>query len=289
MRLLCFFLLLLSATQGYAQLSGGFVAGMNFSRFSAPSETDDNGQDLEEYQFKSGFHVGGRFNVKVAEMAGFRAELLYSQKGTEYTYNGQSYWVFRTDQEENIFSTGTRQTTLKIVNHYLELPLQAYVRIGRLEIGGGGYLSYLVSSTGSGELTYDGVSENGFIIAPFSVTLDFNYFKDTFKRTDIGETQPVEVEGQMLQVPEVIGAQYHVLTEPEDRLFRRWDYGLIGNMALYLNQGLHLGFRLNYGLQDLTREERDISRTALDENNRPVFRDDFDRNLTLQASIGFSF
>jgi hypothetical protein len=289
MRILFLFLLLFPAAIGHTQLSGGFVAGMNFSRFSGPLEMDGRGRDLEEFKFKTGFHVGGGLNLRMTEMAGFRVELLYAQKGTEYTYSGPSYWVFTTGQGKDIFSTGTRKTFLKIVNHYLELPLVAYARIGRLEFGGGGYFSYLISSTGTGDLTYDGVIESGFIIAPFSIVLDFNYFSDPFEQTGMEETQSVQVGGQAVQVPESIGAQYEVVSVPNERLFRRWDYGLIGNLALYLNQGLHLGFRLNYGLQDLTREERDISRAELDADNRPIFRNDFDRNVTLQVSIGFSF
>ena len=282
-------LLLFIAAALPAQFSGGFIAGMNFSRFDGPSEMDDSGNNLEDNTFKTGFHVGGRFSYKFTDAFGLRAEVLYSQKGTDYKYDGQSYFVFLTDDEELIFSNGTRNTTLRIVNSYLEIPAMAFVRFGRLEIGGGGYFAYLFRATASGNLNYRGVSESGSVIEPFDISLDYNYFTDGFERTDIGETQPVLVDGEVVQVPTVIGAQYEVLVEPEDRLLNRIDFGLIGNLAVYLNQGLFIGFRVNYGLVDLTKTERDISRKMLDANNRPIFLDDFDRNLTLQASIGFGF
>ncbi|MCB0615727.1 MAG: PorT family protein, partial [Phaeodactylibacter sp.] len=60
-------------------------------------------------------------------------------------------------------------------------------------------------------------------------------------------------------------------------------------LAFYLNQGLYVGLRVNYGLSDLTRTERDVSRKELDDSNNFIFREDKDRNLTLQASVGFSF
>lgn len=281
----------LSLTAGSltAQFSGGFVAGMNFSKLSGPSETDAAGNNLEENTFKTGFHVGGRFSYKFTEAFGLRGEVLYSQKGSDFKYDGESYFVFLTEDEDLIFSTGTRNTNLRIVNSYVEIPAMAFLRLGRLEIGGGGYFAYLFRSTATGNLNYRGVSASGSTIEPFDISLDFNYFTDGFERTDIGETQPVIVDGEVVQVPTVIGSQYEVLVEPEDRLFQRTDFGLIGNLAVYLNQGLFLGFRVNYGLVDLTKTERDISRKMLDENNRPIFRDDFDRNLTLQASIGFGF
>lgn len=275
----------LASVNLHAQFSGGFVAGMNFSKISGPSETDAGGNKLEDNSFKTGFHLGGRFSYSFSETFGVRGELLYSQKGTEYRYDGTSYWAFL-DEDDKILihQGGKRNTVLKVVNNYLEIPAMAYLRLGRLEIGGGGYFAYLFRSTGSGDLTYGSPSIEP---SPINVALDFNYFNDSFERIDIGETQDVLVDGVPARTPVVIGAQYDLLVEPEDGLYRRTDFGLIGNLAIYLNQGLFLGFRVNYGLQDLTKTERDVSRQMLGNNNQPIFRDDFDRNVTLQASIGF--
>lgn len=270
-----------------AQFSGGVIAGMNFSKLSGPSEVDANGNELEKSTFKPGFHIGARFRYSFAEAFGVRAELLYSQKGSDYTYDGASYWIFQPSRGGTVYASGTRFTTIRIVNSYLEVPLMAYLRLGRIEVGGGGYFAYLLRSTGNGEVRFQGATERGSPIDPFTVTLDFNYFDDLFPKDD--NTQPVTVDGLIAQVPKSAGAHYETLLNRDENLFLRPDYGLIGNLAVYLNSGLAVSFRMNYGLQDLTRTEDDVARARLDANKQPVFRDDFDRNLTLQASIGFSF
>ena len=68
-----------------AQFSGGFVAGLNFATINGPSEMDANGQSLDNYSYRTSFHLGGRFNYMFNEILGVRAEILYSQKGGQYT------------------------------------------------------------------------------------------------------------------------------------------------------------------------------------------------------------
>ncbi len=289
LRLLLMLWLSLPPALVFAQFSGGIIAGMNLSKLIGPSEVDASGDELEDYSFKTGFHLGGRFNYRFTDAFGLRGELLYSQKGATYSYDGTSYWVFQDEAGQLLYSTGNRNTDLKIVNNYLEVPIMAFYQLGPVEFSGGAYFSWLFRSTGSGELRYSGVSENGNPIDEFTISLLFNYYSDNFQPINAEDTQPVEVDGDIIQVPEVIGAQYDLITEPEDRLFKRFDYGLIANVAVYLNEGLFIGGRLNYGLADITRTERDVSRYQLDENKQAIFRDDADRNLTLQISLGFSF
>lgn len=273
-----------------AQFSGGFIAGMNFSKFVGPLETDDQGNEVESFAYKTGFHLGGRFSYRFNDFFGLRTELLYSQKGTDYSFDGQSYWIFvDLVREQLLYSQGQRRTVRKTVSNYLEVPLMGYLRFGRLEISGGAYAAYLFRGTATGEVTYEGVSEGGNAIDPFTIAIDLNYFTDGFERTDIGETQPVFVDGDVIQVPVSIGARYEELVEPSEGFLNRFDYGVIGGIAVFLNQGLNLGFRVNYGLQDLTRDSSDVSKVRLDENKNFILRNDFDQNLTLQASIGFSF
>ncbi len=273
-----------------AQFSGGFVAGLNFATISGPSEMDANGQSLDNYSYRTSFHLGGRFNYKFNDILGVRAEILYSQKGGQYTYDGDSYWVFLTEKEDvYVYANGTRSTSLSINNSYLDLPLMITARFGRLEIAGGGYMAYMVGSRGSGELTFSGVSEGGQTVDPFTVALDFNYFNDNFQRDDIGEVENRIIDGETVLIPKSLGTEYQINVDSEERLFRRFDYGLKGSIAVFLNEGLFLGFRVQYGLSDLTRTERDISRYRLDANREPVYLDHDDRNLLLQASIGFNF
>jgi hypothetical protein len=272
-----------------AQFSAGFVAGMNFSQISGPSEMSDNMQELEKNTFKSGFHVGARFNYAFSRAFGVRAELQYSQKGTDYTYDGQSYWVFVTSQNRRIFSTGQRTEVTRVVFNGLETPLLAYARAGKLEIGAGAYLNLIFRAAGTGELRYRGISEQGATIDPFTIALDINYFNADAGDGPFSGAQTVFVDGEPISLPTTLGGNFSPLTGITETLYNRFDNGLIGHLAYYLNQGFSLGLRLNYGLSNLTRMDGDVAAARFSPERQPVFRDDFDRNVTLQASIGFNF
>ena len=286
-------LVLLLAIPGWFQLaaqefSGGFRAGINFATIDGPLEVSDSGSDLEEYKMSTGFHVGATANLKFNDYFGLRAELLYSQKGADYNYNGQSFWILYTEDDQPIYATGDRNTTLSITNSYIDIPFMAVGRYGRVEISGGASLGFLVSSRGSGELTFSGQTAAGSTVDPFTVVLDFSYFDDTFRRTDIDDVEIRDIDGKTVKIPKTLTTNFQELEGKQD-LFKTIDLGLIGGLAFYLNQGLYVGLRVNYGLSDLTKTEQDPSRKELNEDNNLIFRDDKDHNLTLQASVGFSF
>ena len=286
-------LVLLLAILGWFQLSaqefsGGFRAGINFATIRGPLEMSDSGNDLEEYKMSTGFHVGATANLKFNDYFGLRAELLYSQKGTDYNYNGQSFWILYTEDDQPIYATGDRNTSLSITNSYIDIPFMAVGRYGRVEISGGASLGFLVSSRGSGELTFSGQTAAGSTVDPFTVVLDFSYFDDTFRRTDIDDVEIRDIDGKTVKIPKTLTTNFQELEGKQD-LFKTIDLGLIGGLAFYLNQGLYVGLRVNYGLSDLTKTEQDPSRKELNEDNNLIFRDDKDHNLTLQASVGFSF
>ena len=286
-------LLLLLTVLGFFQLtaqefSGGFRAGINFATISGPLEVSDSGNDLEEYKMSTGFHVGATANLKFNDYFGLRAELLYSQKGADYNYTGESFWILRTEDDARIYATGNRNTALSITNSYIDIPFMAVGRFGRVELSGGVNLGILVSSRGSGELTFSGQTAAGSTVDPFTIALEFNYFDDALRRTDANDVELRDLDGKTVVIPKTLGVNYQDL-ESNEKLFRPIDLGLIGGLAFYLNQGLYVGLRVNYGLSDLTRTERDVSRKELDDSNNFIFREDKDRNLTLQASVGFSF
>ena len=270
------------------EFSGGFRAGINFATINGPSEVSNSGSDLEEYKFTNGFHVGASANYFFNDYFGLRAELLYSQKGTDYNYNGESFWILYTADDQPIYATGSRNTSLSITNSYIDIPFMAVGRFGRIELSGGLNLGILVSSRGSGELSFSGQTAAGSTVDPFTIALEFNYFDDAFQRTDINEVEIRDIDGKTVEIPKTLGANFQEL-EGDQRLFNTIDLGLIGGLAFYLNQGLYVGLRVNYGLSDLTKTERDPSRRSLDDANNLIFRDDDDRNLNLQASVGFSF
>ena len=58
----------------------------------------------------------------------------------------------------------------------------------------------------------------------------------------------------------------------------------VGGVSIFVNGGLFLGLRVQYGLLDVTNNNNDFS---LLENN--TLRSDNDVNLTYQTSIGFYF
>lgn len=275
-------------TTGKAQdVSAAFKAGLNLSRFSGPFEMDSNNQELEKFSFATGFHLAGGVNVRFTDLFGMRAELMYSQKGVEYTFDGESYWIFYPSDGSEIYSTGTRSRVLSITNTYFDLPVVGYIRYGRIELSAGASIGALISSRGQGEVIYSGQTVGGEAIDPFTIALDFNYFKDDVQRTDVGESENRLIQGKSVDIPKNVGANYAVFG-PEEKLFNTLDIGLVAGAAFFLNDGLYVGIRLNYGLVDVTNEEKDISYVNLDENRDFIPRNDFDRNVSLQISVGFS-
>ena len=269
--------------------SVGFKAGLNFSSLSGPSEVDDSGAELENYKLTTGFLFGGRFNVKLTDQFGVRAELTYGQKGAEYSFDGQSYWVFPTEDASRVVrSTGNRSTVLKITNSYLELPLMAYARFGRVELSGGVSVAALISSRGTGELIYSGETSGGETVNPFTIVLDYNYFGDPLIRNGSDDVENRTLDGEIVEIPASIDAYYEA-SQNDTKFFNGLDLGLNAEIAFFLNQGLYIGLRGNYGLADVTKTEQDFSIVSLGNDNQVVLRDDKDRNISLLASLGFSF
>lgn len=268
--------------------SFGFKAGLNFSSLNGPSEVDNAGTELEDYKLTTGFVVGGRFNIKLTDLFGLRTELTYGQKGTEYNFEGDSYWVFPTEDGTNVYSSGNRRTVLKVTNSYLELPIMAYARMGRIELSGGVSVATLISSRGTGELIYSGETAGGQSVDPFTIVLDYNYFGDPLVPVGSEDGDIRTLDGETITIPASIDAYYEA-SQNDSKFFNSLDLGLNAEIAFFLNQGLYLGLRGTYGLADVTRTEQDFSRVALGENNEVILRDDKDKNLSFLASLGFSF
>lgn len=285
MRYFTLLFLLFSTTLAAQEFSAGFRAGLNFATFIGPSEVDTEGSDLENYTLASGFHVGGMANLKFTDQFTLRGELIYTQKGGNYEFNGPSFWVFDATDGSTLVAEGERSTLLSITNSYIDIPIMAVGRFGRFEVSGGASVGFLVSSRGSGELRFNGSTRRGTPVDPFTVALDFNYLQG---RADTDEFNSQTVEGKNLLVPSSLSAYYQFADGGVNR-YNTLEVGLIGGAAFFLNQGLFLGLRAQYGLTDVTSSESDVSRYQLDEsdNYRPLSDDD--RNLVLQVSVGFSF
>lgn len=271
------------------EVSGGIRAGLNFSQLKGPSEVDNAGNSLETLTFASGFHIGGMVNVKFNKSLGIRSEFLYSQRGADYAFKGSSYLRLFTENGTPVVTRGERSVVLNISNSYIDIPVTAYARLGSLEFSAGAYGSFLIGSRATGELNYpQGRGQTGQLLQPIVASLNANYLKDDFQQTGLSNPETRTVDNRRVFIPTTLGAYYDTNNSTK-ALFNRLDAGLIGGIGLFLNQGLYLGFRAQYGLLDVTNTEQDVSLTTLDSTGTPVLRDDFDRNYSLQASIGFSF
>jgi hypothetical protein len=270
------------------QLRYGLKTGLNFSRINGPSETA-NGTDLESWKNTTGFHIGIAFDYEVTDRFGLRGEAVYSKRGGNYTFNGPSYRLFATSAG-TVRSTGRSNYKINVNNSYIDIPLTAYGKFGKIEVSGGGYVGFLVQSVGEGTLSYT----NGITAAPANIrldSLDFNLHHN-YRRDEPGEgsgdVQRVRVENALLELPSTLGA-YYDQKEDNGSLYNAVDYGLVGGASFYLTSSLNLQGRFQYGLADLTRNKADVSRSTLNADGTPIFRDDRDQNWNITVSVGFKF
>lgn len=271
------------------EISGGFKTGLNFSRFDGPIAEDGNGNALESFKYTTGFHVGALVNFRLTDYFGFRTELLYSQKGTDYTYSGDSYLrLYNVPGDRNIVLSTDRNTTISVTNSHVDIPIMAYIRLGRFEFAGGANAAVLLGSVATGEVAHRNIrTAVGQSIDDIIITYDANYFQDAYQTGDFSDSRNINIVNTTYVIPEVIGGYYDA-SNSDENLYRRFDVGLNAQVAFYLNQGLFFSTRLNYGLIDVTNEGQDIDYRSLN-NGQVITRDDFDRNISIQASLGFSF
>lgn len=286
--LLIIFLLVWAIAGQTQSISGGFKAGLNFSRFEGPSETGPSGDDLEEFSLTTGFHVGGMVNFKFSDQFGIRSEIMYTQMGTEYQYDGPSYLRLFTALGEALPTTGERRIRLTVNNGYVSIPISGYARLGPLEFSAGVYGSILLASTGSGEWRYTGVTPAGQNVQEVLTVIDARYLRDKFQQENVEDFTIRALDNRAIQIPNEVGGYYDT-QENDENLYRTLDFGILGGLSVYLNQGLFLGLRASYGLSDVTNENQDIYYRMLGDDGLPSPSEDKDRNFSLQTSIGFSF
>ncbi|PPK84036.1 outer membrane protein with beta-barrel domain [Neolewinella xylanilytica] len=270
----------------YAQtFSGGFRAGLNFITFDADEEMDGD-MTLEEFRRTTGFHVGATFALAFTDLVGVKADLMYSQKGGEVRYQGPSYFYVYGDVNdvEGLRINGDLDSERDVLNSYIDIPVVGYYRLGPVEIEGGVSAGFLVNSRASGSATFSNVTfPDGRTVDDISFNYDYNYFSD-----DIGFAAIIEPSPTRQGFPSVIDAYYN--SEDNRPLYRRLDFGLVGGASVFLNNGLYLGLRYQYGLTDATRGENDL-RLARTEGveEREYNTNDKDYNRVIQTSIGFRF
>ncbi len=268
-------------------LGFGFRAGLSFAKIDGPSELGPNGEDLETNNMASGFHIGVMVNLKFSDIMGLRTELLYSQRGTDYTYDGPSYYLLGRNTLQSVTLMGRRKQTINLSNSFIDIPLMAYYKIGYFEISGGLNTGILIASGAGGSIEFDGVSPNGNPVAPFEVNLNYNYKSDDAGYAS-AETKDVIVDGRRCALPNFVGA-YYEFPAKEKSLYKTIDFGLAAGVAYFLNDGLFLSIRYIYGLSDMDRNFYDVSLQSLSPNGTPIQRADINKSKSWQFSVGFSF
>lgn len=270
---------LLGSITLFAQgFSGGFKAGLNFNTFEGETE-----MSFETLNRTTGFHVGATFAYSFTDLLGVKADLMYSQKGAQQNYEGPSFFYLYGDGTEQAIG-GQRRSELDIVNSYIDIPVLAYYRIGPLELAAGASAGLLINSIASGGATYTETVYGDNVDIIFNY--EGNFVSDGFGSDAIASRSEEPVSGTNVRLPDVIGPYYNSNTD--ENLFRRLDFGLVAEASFYFNSGLYIGGRYNLGLTDVTREENDLA-GQLSSSEERQFRDDDDRNRSLQISIGFRF
>ena len=288
--------LLAAAFSLQAQIRYGFKTGLNFAHFNGPSETNDAGADLETWKNVTGFHIGATFSYHFTDNYSLRAEALFSKKGAKYTFDGQSYRVFRYETGSTL-SYGNSRYLININNSYIDIPLMGVARWGDFELSAGGYVSFLIGSVGDGSLRYSGktappqqfqIKDKNTGKDELVFNLNYNYRKDDPGEGEFTTKVIAELGTRDVELPGYLGA-YFDYPEDKGRLFNTLDYGLTGGIAYYLSRSLYFGLRLQYGMADITNDKADLSKARINDDGTLIYRNDKDKNFAVQATVGFGF
>src|SRR5688572_14010846 len=212
----------------------GFRAGLSSSKIDGPSELGPGSETLETNKYTGGFHIGALINFKFTDIFGLRTEFMYSQRGTNYTYDGPSYFFLDQNTLQPVTLLGNRTQTIKVSNSYLDIPITAYYKVGFFEFFGGLNTGILLASSGGGEIVFDGTSPLGEPIA-FEVGLDYNYKGDE-PGSSSGTPQIVQVDGRDYPTPQFLGAYYDD-TVKDGNYYKTLDFGVTAGVAYFLNDG----------------------------------------------------
>lgn len=269
----------------------GVRAGVNYTKFSGPLETAIN----EEFKLSGGFHFGFNFTYFVVKDVGIRLELLYTQNGTKNNMSGESYALIKIPGTSITFKEeGTRNQNLEISNAYISLPLSIQVQLNKkFELFGGFYTNFLIGPTAGGKMEFNSKmnpeDEDGIF---YTQSLLYDYNSDFLGRSKDAIIDPiVTLDGTDVTIPGAIGAYYFEdgEGEPDEIFINKLDLGFFGGLNYYVNRGLYLGGRVTYGIRDITNSRFDYSLEKLDDNNEFIQRNDMDRLIGFEISMGFRF
>ncbi len=267
----------------------GFELGWSNSKIVGDLEVDDMGKEAETQSFNPGFHLSFYARRHFTDNSGLQFGLAYAQRGGINEFDGHSYYTFGQSTTSPVTRRVFRRETQDILNGYLDIPVIVFHKFGnRLEVGAGVYGGILIASKSDGDMRISDAQTN-IRFDPFFVTTEKKYLRDNFGDAVEGGMQDITFSGQTIQEPRIIGAYYEFLEDPGESLYNRMDYGVIGQVGFYFNESLNLKVRLSYGLADVTKQEADLAKGSILDNTTLNTRDDKDRNLSMQISLGFLF
>jgi len=269
---------------GLSAQSFGIRAGLNYTSFSGPLESGVN----EKYSIANGFHFGINYAYNFADKLAFKGELLYTQIGSSYNYDGDSFYKIPIGNAF-VYEKGKSTIEMKISNAYISIPLTLQWDVSKkIELSAGIYGSFLIGPKGNGTIYFEKNKDSLF----FKQSLIHSYNKDEAGGIATSAAGPsVFVDGKVVTLAKDAGAYYNYLsTEKEGSLYKKYDFGLTGGISYFINRGFYIGLRYDIGLVDITNNKVDYLRKTFDEeNSRFKLSDDFDRNVGFQVSFGFRF
>jgi Outer membrane protein beta-barrel domain len=273
-------LILFAVHFSFAQ-SIGVRAGLNYSTFSGPLETN------EKFGLANGIHFGISYGYKFTNTFMLRTELLYNQMGSKQKFDGENSYYLIYSPKKTEFEKGRRILDLEISNSYISLPFTAVYQLSRkFEIYGGLSPSFLINPTARGLVRFTSKDNPTEIV--FKQALDYRYYSDLPGEASTNSKLRIIVDGEIVELPKSVKAYYQT-----DALFGssfNWfNLSAIGGVNFFINKGFYVGARYEYGLLDVTNNKMDHSITELNEDYTFKKRNDSDKQLSLQISLGFKF
>lgn len=278
---------------GFSQdLKIGVRTGLTYYKLLGPLETN------ERQNFSEGFLFGITGQYNISESFGLRAELSYVQKSSEQEYSERFLTVVKNgDTRIPLFGSGL--FTIKKTFNVFSIPLHAvYKPFRKFEIFGGVDIDFIAGVNGQGNQRFESNEYSEAI--GFVQTFNHNYgnnligeFVAAPAQFDLLINYDADEDGvaEIIALPRSTTAYYYFdyIEDEKFKAFKSFDVALSGGASFYINQGLYIRATLNYGLRDSTNEDFDYSLQEVRSDGTFIFRDDYDRKIGGQLSIGFQF
>jgi len=282
---------LLVVTQLTAQNKIGVRAGLNYSTIKA-----DELEKGENYEVGGGFHFGINYTYMIQPKFGIRAELLYLQRGANYTFIDSTDGVYNvikplSPSVPTFIEIGTKDENIAISNGYISIPVTAQFQLNKKwEIFGGASIDFLLNPTGRGQVRFKSLSRPEDI--EYQQSYQFRYRGDEPGEIPLFANQvtTIIIDEQPQNLIRTQTAYYKLTQEQKvGNKFNVLDMHLLFGVNYFLNNGFYIGVRGQLGVLDLTNDEMDFSVRELDENNDYITRTDKDLSRSLSISFGFRF